>query len=575
MPTLQFKGKNVIWNHHLSVPYHTLEEDLKLGFQAKKGDGTSTSLSAGNLIIEGDNLLALKSLLPQYAGKVKCIYIDPPYNIGNEGWVYNDNVNSPLIKEWLGKEVGKDDLTRHDKWLCMMTPRIKLLRELISDDGVIFISIDDNEQYSLRSIMNEIFGEENFISEFVWEGALKNDSRFVSISHDYIITYAKNIDNLKVNDSHWRTRKEGIDEIYKKVEDLKKKLGNDFEKISNGLKEWFKIIGKNHISWQHRHYNKVDMEGVYFPSDISWPGGGGPKYSVVHPKTKRPVRIPMRGWVYPNFDRMLEAITENRVEFGEDENKVPTLKRYLHKTESQVLPSVFYKDRRAAMQRLRDVLGDDRFENPKDEEVLSKLIEAVTIESSIVLDSFAGSGTTMHAVMDLNKEDGGNRKCILVQMTEATEKEPKKNVCRDITRERVKRAIEKYGYDSGFKYIRVGDPIDPESMLSGVLPTYKQFAKYVYYLCTGVTLSDETEISEKTYFVGTFKKSAIYLVYRQDYDTLTKLALNLPLAEGIVKEHPGHKLIIYAPACFLDEEYLQAQNIEYVGIPYNLFRRQA
>jgi len=159
MPTLQFKGKNIIWNHHLSIPFHSLEEMPKLNFQADKGDG--------NLIIEGDNLLALKALLPQYTGKVKCIYIDPPYNTGNEGWVYNDRANSPLIKEWLGKEVGKDDLTRHDKWLCMMVPRIKLLRELLSDDGAIFVSIDDFEVYNLRSLINEVFGEENFVAEII------------------------------------------------------------------------------------------------------------------------------------------------------------------------------------------------------------------------------------------------------------------------------------------------------------------------------------------------------------------------------------------------------------------------
>ena len=159
MPTLQFKGKNIIWNHHLSIPYHTLDEVSKLNFQADKGDG--------NLIIEGDNLLALKALLPQYAGKIKCIYIDPPYNTGNEGWVYNDKVNSPLIKEWLGKEVEKDDLTRHDKWLCMMVPRLKLLLDLLTDNGVIFISIDDNELNNLCLIMEEVFGKENYIGIFV------------------------------------------------------------------------------------------------------------------------------------------------------------------------------------------------------------------------------------------------------------------------------------------------------------------------------------------------------------------------------------------------------------------------
>lgn len=190
MPTLQFKGKNIIWNHHLSVPYHTLEEISKLHFQPDKANG--------NLIIEGDNLLALKALLPMYAGKVKCICIDPPYNTGNEGWVYNDRVNSPLIKDWLGKEVGKDDLTRHDKWLCIMTPRLRLLRELLADDGVICVNIDDNELDNLRNVMNEVFGEENFRNFIIIRRGIKSvQAQFDTIDRlnygaEYVVIYTKN-----------------------------------------------------------------------------------------------------------------------------------------------------------------------------------------------------------------------------------------------------------------------------------------------------------------------------------------------------------------------------------------------
>ena len=192
MPTLQFKGKNIIWNHHLSVPYHTLEEVPKLHFQPGK--------SNGNLIIEGDNLLALKALLPMYAGTVKVICIDPPYNTGNEGWIYSDNVNSPLIKDWLREEVGKDDLTRHDKWLCMMAPRLKLLRELLSDDGAIFVNIDENEQYHLRLIMDEIFHEANHISTFVWSGrsGKGGTTKQVELNHEYIECYSKDATKVKM-----------------------------------------------------------------------------------------------------------------------------------------------------------------------------------------------------------------------------------------------------------------------------------------------------------------------------------------------------------------------------------------
>ena len=161
MPTLGFKGRSIIWNHHLGIPYHALEEVSSLHYRPEAG--------SGHVIVEGDNLLALKALLPRYSGRVKCIYIDPPYNTGNEGWAYNDKVNSPMIKEWLGRTVDKEDLTRHDKWLCMMVPRLRLLRELLRDDGVIFISIDDNEVHNLRTVMDEIFGEENFVANVVWK----------------------------------------------------------------------------------------------------------------------------------------------------------------------------------------------------------------------------------------------------------------------------------------------------------------------------------------------------------------------------------------------------------------------
>ena len=195
MATLNFKGKSAVWNHHLSVPYHTFEKDKKSSLSGENENE--------NLLIEGDNLLALKALLPKYQGKIKCIYIDPPYNTGNEGCAYNDNVNNPIIKSWLGETVGKegDDLARHDKWLCMMTPRLKLLRELLSEDGVIFISIDDNEIHNLRSIMDEIFGEHNFLTTLIWESKLTggHDSADINVTHEYVILYAKNKENNALN----------------------------------------------------------------------------------------------------------------------------------------------------------------------------------------------------------------------------------------------------------------------------------------------------------------------------------------------------------------------------------------
>ena len=182
MPTLQFKGKNIIWNHHLSVPYRTLEEDNDLHYQSDK--------SNGNVIVEGDNLVALKALLPRYAGRIKCIYIDTPYITGKEEWVYSDKVISPLLQEWLGKTIGQDELNKHEKWCCMMTPRLKLLRDLLSENGVIIISCDDNEHHHLKSLMDEVFGNNNYIGNNVWENAVDNNPTNIAIEHEYLVFYA-------------------------------------------------------------------------------------------------------------------------------------------------------------------------------------------------------------------------------------------------------------------------------------------------------------------------------------------------------------------------------------------------
>jgi adenine-specific DNA-methyltransferase len=539
MPTLQFKGKNIIWNHHLSIPYHTLDEVENLHFQSEKADG--------NLIIEGDNLLALKALLPQYAGKVKCIYIDPPYNTGNEGWVYNDNVNSPMLKEWLGKEVGKDDLTRHDKWLCMMVPRLKLLRELLADDGSIFISIDDNEQHTLRMVMDEILGEEHFVTNIIWQKkyAASNDAKYFSDNHDFILCYAKN-------------------------------------KLTNG----------NSIGWERNllprsdkqdslyKYDSNDGKGLWRPDNLTVKTYSDEyDYPILNPNTGKEY-FPTKGrcWV-TNKTVMEKWIKEGRVFFGQNGKGAPQLKRYLSEVQMGIVPlTVWLYDEVGHTDSSRKVLkdlfydSDTPFDNPKPVELIKRIIQIAAGKDTIILDSFAGSGTTMHAVMDLNKEDGGNRRCILIQMTEATESEPDKNICKEITRERVKRAIEKFGYDSGFQYYRIGIPIDAETLLSGELPTFQQFAEYVYYLCTGESLKEKTKINEEDFFVGEHGNSVLYLVYKQNFYELTRLALNLELAERVTAEHPKKKIIVYAPACFLEEDYMREKNIDYVGIPYNLYR---
>ena len=425
MPTLNWIGKSDVINHHNDIPYKTLKKNKKLSIGNTK-----------NMLIQGDNLLALKSLLPYYKNKIKCIYIDPPYNTGNESWIYNDKVNSPTIQEWLNKTVGNPkDISKHDKWLCMMYPRLQLLKKLLSDNGVIFISIDDNEQAQLKLLCNEIFGEENFIAQIVWEKSIKNDSRYVSKSHDYILCYVKDILKIKECKSKWRLRKDGIDEIYDIVNELKLKHNDNYSNIEKDLQIWFNTLPENHPSKNHKHYNKIDSHGVYFAGDISCPRIDGPRYDILHPKTKQPVKTPKTGWRYAKQETMLTAIKNNKIHFGKDHTTVPQHKRYLENTENQVMSSVFYKDGRLATRQLREILGDNLFNNPKDVQVISKIISLVTSNNDIILDSFAGSGTTAQAVLELNKQDGGNRRFILIEI------EP--DIAIDITYKRLVNVIER------------------------------------------------------------------------------------------------------------------------------------
>jgi len=411
-----------------------------------------------NLYIEGDNLEVLKLLQKSYRGKIKMIYIDPPYNTGND-FVYPDDFSDSLenYKQITGQVDAEGRRIRtnseangryHTDWLNMMYPRVRLARNLLTDDGVIFISIDDNEQGNLKKVCDEIFGETNFITSFIWAAGRKNDSKFSSISHEYMLCYVKSLENLKANGVVWLEKKQGLDDIYTEFESLKSKYGSDYSKIQNDLRGWFKSLPDNHPAKNHSHYSCVDEKGIYFAADISWPGGGGPKYEVLHPITKKPVKIPNRGWVYPTPERMQEIIDSGKVHFGQDETSVPCIKSYLIEKEYAAPYSVFYKDGRASTKRLRGLMKADVFQNPKDEEVVQSLIEFTLTKDSIVLDFFSGSATTAHAVFLQNAKDEGNRRFILVQLPEATDEKDNaykagyKNIC-EIGKERIRRTGEK------------------------------------------------------------------------------------------------------------------------------------
>jgi len=549
MPTLQFKGKNIIWNHHLAVPYHTLDEIKDLDFVAPK------SSDNGNLIIEGDNLIALKALLPQYANRIDCIYIDPPYNTGNDngeskGWIYNDNVNSPLIQEWLEKEVTPDDMTRHDKWLCMMTPRVKLLRELLSDKGVLFMSIAHHEYHHLECLCDEIFTEENYVGRFIWKRKKQPSflQKHIANVTEYILVYAK--DKSKLG----KLSIEKVTDDTRRIDNASNEVSQRTFKKGLRVKQNTKLIKKG--------LYKIRTMELEFLDDI-------------HIKDGRTINEFKAKGQFRNKQADIDLFCEEDLLFITENGgfrRLPT-KEEQEKQKTVVDLLLDWGDNQDSDKEIIELFGSKKFDFPKPVKLIKNLIASVQDDECIILDSFAGSGTTGHAVLELNKEDGGNRKFILLQMPEATKAEPKKNICKEITRERVKLAIEKFGYKSGFKYYRLGIPLDAETMLAGQLPTYNQFAKYVYYLCTGENLEAEDKINEADFYVGEYGKQAIYLVYKQDYETLTRLALNLTLAEKIKTQQPGKKRIVYAPSCFLDEEYLTDNQIEYVGIPYNLFQR--
>jgi adenine-specific DNA-methyltransferase len=292
MPTLNWIGKDAVVRHHKDVPYRLLEPVPELSC----GDAAS-----GNLIVQGDNLHALKALLPRYAGQVKCIYIDPPYNTGNEGWAYNDNVNSPEIRRWLGEVVGKEGetLDRHDRWLCMMYPRLVLLRQFLREDGAIFVSIDDNEVGNLQALMREVFGAANEVATVVWEKGKKGDSKLVSITHEYIVAFARNKALLKERNVRWRRKKPGIDAVLDHYESLRKKYGDNHSAIRKEMMAWYRALPKGDSRKAHKHYNWSDGRGLYFPDNFHGPDDGRdnrPRYSILHPITRQPCAMPSTGW---------------------------------------------------------------------------------------------------------------------------------------------------------------------------------------------------------------------------------------------------------------------------------------
>ena len=429
-----------------------------------------------NLYIEGDNLEALKLLQKSYLGKVKMIYIDPPYNTGND-FVYHDDFARSQAEEdlfagnvdELGNRFIKNTNSNgryHSDWCSMIYSRLMVARSLLSEDGVIFISIDDNEVENLRKICDEVFGESNFVAQIIWRGGRRALAKFISTSHEYMLVFAKDLNFCAENNILWLEKKKGLEAIYKKVEELQF-LYSDYEIASSELKKWYKTLPDDDPSKDSKHYSCIDKHGVYFPSDISRGGGGGPKWDIINPNTGNIVKTPSRGWSYSKKEDLERDIRLGLVHFNGD--GVPCKKRYLKDMETQLLETVFYKDRRGSSKRLRALMEGDYFPFPKDELVIKHFLKSFTKEDSLILDFFSGSATTAHAVMQLNAEDGGNRKFIMVQLPEETPEDSEaykagyKNIC-EIGKERIRRAGKKIkeenplttqDLDTGFRVFRV------------------------------------------------------------------------------------------------------------------------
>lgn len=420
-----------------------------------------------NLYIEGDNLEVLKLLQETYLGKIKMIYIDPPYNTGND-FVYEDDfaqstdeylANSGQFDEDGNRMVQNTESNGrfHTDWLNMIYPRLKLAKDLLRDDGVIFISIDDAEAENLKKITDEVFGESNFVACLVYDKNRKNDAKYFSVGHEYIIVYFKNIAVIKESGVIFRAPKEGVDEVKEEFEKLRREFNNDWTQVAAGLKKLYASWPANDERRSLARFSKVDEKGPYRDDgNINWPGGGGPMFDVIHPVTGKVCKKPVSGWRYSTPERLQEEIDKGHVVFGPDETTVPRVRLNLFEQSNEVMKSVHFSYAQTATNEFLQIFNGKRiFDNPKSISDIKQLIEYVVdkAEDAIILDFFSGSATTAHAVMQLNAEDGGHRKFIMVQLPEATGEKSEarkagyKTIC-EIGKERIRRAGKKIKEDS-------------------------------------------------------------------------------------------------------------------------------
>lgn len=434
-----------------------------------------------NLFIEGDNLEALKLLQETYLGKVKMIYIDPPYNTGND-FIYEDDF-AENTDEFLTRSNQKDEAGNrlvantesngrfHSDWLSMVYSRLKLSRHLLRDDGLVFISIDDDELNNLRKVCDEVFGESNFVATLVWDRNRKNDAKYFSVGHEYMVVYFKNKNFVQSSGTMFRAPKEGVDELTSIFSDLLEKYNEDWDTIKSKILEYYSTISNDDLRAPIKRFRKFDRKGPYRDDgNINWPGGNGPTYEVIHPLTRRPCKQPISGWRFPTIQRFWDEYENGRIVFGSDELTVPRIRTNLFENNDQVMKSVHYSYAQTATNKFLEIFGGVRvFENPKPVADIIQLVRYVTDKDDIVLDFFAGSATTAHAAIQLNAKDGGNRKFIMVQLPEVCDEKSEAfkagyKTIAEISKERIRRAgakvleaecHENWNKDVGFRVLKI------------------------------------------------------------------------------------------------------------------------
>ena len=599
MPVLSFKGKTAVETYHHTVPHHTLEFDKKLSCLPK---GEEPSLD-GNLIIEGDNLLALKALLPTHAGRIKCIYIDPPYNTGNEGWVYNDNLAQPQFKEWIDRTVGKEgeDACRHDKWCCMMYPRLMLLRELLADDGIILTSIDDNEVAVVRLILDEVFGANNFASAFVWntEGHTDNQAH-VKVNHEYIIGYAKSLASLRLEDVIDPNTPENSNLRRGFAENSITKNGSGNPAAEVTLPEGFpctvETLNLPRSPVDTAFFKEVSRKG-WISRDLTR------RYKVTYPVRLDPMTVAdgklakacrvFSGWA--NVRRLQEYIDGGCNPIPEDGGN---LTFYLSSG-----GVIYYKRFREAARNVLSVLRklgtteQARYEleamglefpYPKPRGLVSYLLSFGAGPNDIVLDSCAGSGTSGHAVLALNAEDGTDRRFILVQQPHDTKDDEKKgvNICSEVTAARIRKAVVGYasvkddrsrvkGLGGSFSYARVSNhPLLGEYRdLGERLPSYDDIAKYVFYTETSRQW-DKRSADKESGKIGEHAGASYYLLYRPNRKT--DWPIDMEFLKTTAKDDPNRNLVVYCEKIWLHRadlrewEQANGKKVRPMLVPFNL-----